>query len=113
MSLRMSLCTFWYTYGTPLTQSHLCAEGEAPCQEHDSSLGKTGPLGSHAVAGRQQRYTQLLNRAMQDNSRGGQGTVRCTLSVVDAALVRAAAYHAGHLTLLSLDIARRRFNGVP
>ena len=48
-----------------------------------------------------------------------------TLSVGDAALIRAAAYHAGHLTLhhrlpcsslsnfLLSDIARWRFKGVP
>ena len=48
-----------------------------------------------------------------------------TVSVGDVALIRAAAYHAGHLTLhhrlpcsslcnfLSLHIARWRFKGVP
>ena len=78
-ALRMSLCTLWYIYGTPLM--HLCAEGEAPGQEHDCSLGKTGPLGSHPVAGRQQLYTQLLSHAMQDNSRGAQGAVRCSVAL--------------------------------
>ena len=33
-----------------------------------SGGGQKDRLGSHAVAGKQQRYTQLLNRAMQDDS---------------------------------------------
>ena len=32
------------------------------------SQSEEARLGSHAVAGKQQRYTQLLNRAMQDDN---------------------------------------------
>lgn len=45
------------------------AEAEAAAGNSKSSNGSAqkASLGSHGVAGRQQRYTQLLNRALQDS----------------------------------------------
>lgn len=73
--------------GAARQQSLVCAEAAA--NNTKSSRGGDGQrarLGSHAVAGRQQRYTQLLNRALQDS---GEAQVRPSPS--DAFLVGPSA----------------------
>ena len=51
------------------------AEAEA-AQDSKSSSSNKDQLGRTAVAGKQQRYTQLLNKALQDHGERGQIPVR-------------------------------------
>jgi len=60
-----------------MSTDYVCAEAKPAMRDDESSSsGNKDRLGRSAVAAKQQRYTQLLNQALQDHGERGQIPVR-------------------------------------